>query len=151
MTLKSRLQAELITQGLPSNMAAAYADQLSPILEQTIVNSLPGGYPVVRSNRSAMGAGVSVSTVQARIHAAVPQISANDYGSFQAVSQAIAANPTATEDQIYAIAVKSFLPKSAGGLSLTTAQIAQNVATKKSIMPLVLIGGGVLLAALLLK
>ena len=142
MTVRERLIDQLVSRGIPAAMAAGLAEELAPKIEQALNLSGEANMYV-----SAMGAGVSVQNVQNRIHLAVPTVAANDYGSFMAVSSLVSAHPDWSEDQVYNQAVLSFVPKSKGGLTLTPTQAK----TKSAFPALLLVGGGVIAAALLLK
>lgn len=145
MSLQERFTNELIAQGMPATLAPYFAARLTPKLQETIINTLPEGNTMV----TYLGASaVSIPVVQQRIKAAFPNVAVYSYQSYTVVDKIIKDNPGWTEDQVYAEAIKSYLPKAAGGYQVTVAEAQKNITAAKNLPVYLTIGAGILAALL---
>lgn len=105
-----RLSDELKKLGLPDDLSEGIAVNLSGRLADAITQTKKGPSMV-----ELLGA-VSIPAIQTRINAAYPAYSKTDYGIYSRTTAVIKANPTWTEDQVYAEVEKTVKPASAGGV-----------------------------------
>lgn len=143
-SIKEKLVDELERQGLPRDLSQDIARDVSPAVEQSLNSLLKGD-----GMECAIMGGVSIASVQQRIHALFPAVSANDQGSYSRASAVIRTNPSWSEDQVVQEVAKSFQTKAQGGYTVT----AQESASAKEVRTMqragIIVGGAVLVIAFL--